>query len=353
MTIPARPYSASRVAALGATGPTPAVASTSRLCSYDPPSARGPHQGQVNFCARQDPCSPTASGQGAVQGSSGGHHQARQQLETIGVRIRGARVQSHSPPHQHRHLLSHASGVGSARKPCQGRSAAAPSGPGVKGVHVSPTKGPMPLVRCIPANASIGGDPCDQVVPPACLRREDTNSADDAGMFAPSGQCHKERPKQQEHESFVIDIVGHEVREMMLEHFRKREDRSCEDIDCLVNSALRQLPPSLRLMPAREALKLFQSEAAAAEANKAVERRAEVGMDAAAGGVEHEKVAEVERRLEELHQADKLADKIQKTHKNLECMTSEQRHSMIGELQNACEDLCRPTHNMMGRIGGA
>mmetsp|Transcript_54440 Transcript_54440/g.117843 ORF Transcript_54440/g.117843 Transcript_54440/m.117843 type:complete len:146 (+) Transcript_54440:22-459(+) len=115
----------------------------------------------------------------------------------------------------------------------------------------------------------------------------------------------------------LLELSREEVRAAVAERVRECAGVACKRIDGLVLSALRQLPPELRRMPARQAFEL------------------------SAGGpwVEAQKVEMTMKRLEE---ADQLGKKILLTTQQLEAMSPEMRHSYIDHLQSQVKNLCKP-----------
>lgn len=60
-----------------------------------------------------------------------------------------------------------------------------------------------------------------------------------------------------ESEAFEAQVA--EARIQIVEAIMERADLACDEVDYLVSSALRHLPPALRAMPAREVIQLFLS----------------------------------------------------------------------------------------------
>eukprot|EP00438_Fugacium_kawagutii_P023990 Skav216897 [mRNA] locus=scaffold1276:173928:176350:+ [translate_table: standard] len=58
----------------------------------------------------------------------------------------------------------------------------------------------------------------------------------------------------------AFEAQATEARAQIVEEIMERADLACEEVDYLVSSALRHLPPALRAMPAREAIQRFLTE---------------------------------------------------------------------------------------------
>jgi len=55
----------------------------------------------------------------------------------------------------------------------------------------------------------------------------------------------------------LFGVLGEELRAELERNLKERGERACEDVDMMVASALRQLPPTWRAMPARDAFRML------------------------------------------------------------------------------------------------
>mmetsp|Transcript_47673 Transcript_47673/g.102057 ORF Transcript_47673/g.102057 Transcript_47673/m.102057 type:complete len:146 (-) Transcript_47673:61-498(-) len=114
----------------------------------------------------------------------------------------------------------------------------------------------------------------------------------------------------------VLEVLGRDLQEEIKRRMHECAERACEEVDLLVNSALRQLPPNLRAMDAKEAFVL---------------------------GVpnEVENLEEKKKELQGLSLGLQSLDGIQKgignLTKDLEELTAEERRSAIAHMQLICQ----------------
>lgn len=64
----------------------------------------------------------------------------------------------------------------------------------------------------------------------------------------------------------LLQVLGEELRTELDRHLKDRGDHACEEIDTLVASVLRQLPPAWRALPARQAFRILLGDSAGATA---------------------------------------------------------------------------------------
>lgn len=137
----------------------------------------------------------------------------------------------------------------------------------------------------------------------------------------------------------MLEMTASELRAMIGEHLRERGERACEEIDFLVQSTLRQLPPDLRAMKASEAFKLY------AEKDKA-----RMHLSAHSQEAMEQKLKALEFAKEHMNM---LAQEVSKANESLESLPTEQRRSLIGQLQQEFQTVSSIRVRMDAHSGGA
>ncbi|CAK9003813.1 unnamed protein product [Durusdinium trenchii] len=61
-------------------------------------------------------------------------------------------------------------------------------------------------------------------------------------------------------EERILEVIAEEARAKIKEEIEVRAQEACEEVDYLVASALRHLPPEIRAMPARSVIQLLDGE---------------------------------------------------------------------------------------------
>lgn len=192
-------------------------------------------------------------------------------------------------------------------------------------------------------------------------------------------------------EDDLLDVIEAELKASVTEELEEWGKRQCEQVDCHVASALRQLPPHVRALPASQAFRMFSDWSVGTPApDRAVRpRRSKAKYGVTDGNVadssglhrsrsdftgsrtmspsirqprnscREERIPSsgrpptgqerlplnLESRLEALAS---LQAEIQRTYGGLEGLSAEQRRSVMGQLTGACAGLVPAGHTDSG-----